>query len=118
MFSRLDASIRSELTAIEIRERQAEEDKRLRRDAAVSVLTFIGVPVGFLVAFFGINATQVRNGWSIFSMHHYWPVYLAAGLLALAPLVAFAVLNGRALRRSRQDRQERQARLRGNSEDA
>jgi len=118
MFSRLDASIRSELTAIEIRERQAEEDKRLRRDAAVSVLTFIAVPVGFLVAFFGINATQVRNGWSIFSMSHYWPVYLAAGLLALAPLVAFAVLNGRALRRSRQDRQERQARLRGNSEAA
>jgi heme exporter protein D len=115
MFSRLDASIRSELTAIEIRERQADEDKRLRRDAAVSVLTFIGVPVGFLVAFFGINATQVNNDWSIFSMRHYWPVYLAAGLLALTPLVAFAVLNGRALRRSRKDRRERQARLRGNS---
>jgi len=32
--------------------------------------------------------------------------------------VAFAVLNGRALRRSRQDRQERQARLRGSSEAA
>jgi hypothetical protein len=112
MFSRLDASIRSELTAIEIREQQAAEVKRLRRDAAVSVLSFIAVPVGFLFAFFGINATQVDNNWSIFDLHHYFVAYLTAGALALTPLVAFSLLNGRAWLRSRKETIERQKRLR------
>jgi hypothetical protein len=111
MFSRLDASIRSELTAIEIRERQADEVKRLRRDAAVSVLSFIGVPLGFLVAFFGINSTEVNNSWSIFNFHHYLFVYLAAGFLALTPVIAFLVLNGGAWMRSRIDNTERNDRL-------
>jgi hypothetical protein len=112
MFSRLDASIRSELTAIEIREHQGEEVKRLRRDAAVSVLSFIGFPLGFLFTFFGINATQVNNSWSIFNIHHYLAVYLTAGALALTPLVTFALLNGRAWLRSRRDKTVRENRLR------
>jgi hypothetical protein len=112
MFSRLDASIRSELTAIEIREQQGAEVKRLRRDAAVSVLSFIAVPLGFLFAFFGINATQVNDHWSIFNVHHYLVAYLAAGVLALTPLAAFALLNGRAWLRSRKDKAEREKRLR------
>jgi len=111
MFSRLDASIRSELTAIEIRERQADEVKRLRRDAAISVLSFVAVPLGFLVAFFGINSTQVNSNWSIFNFHHYLFVYLAAVFLALTPLIAFFVLNGSAWLRSRADKTERNNRL-------
>jgi hypothetical protein len=111
MFSRLDASIRSELTAIEIRERQADEVKRLRRDAAISVLSFIAVPVGFLVAFFGINSTQVNSSWSIFNFHHYLFVYLTAVFLALTPLIAFFVLNGSAWLRSRAEKTERNNRL-------
>jgi hypothetical protein len=114
MFSRLDASIRAELTAIEIRERQADEVKRLRRDAAVSVLSFLGVPVGFLVAFFGINASQVNGRWSIFNFHHYAGVYIAAVLLALTPLITFLVLNGQAWLRSRADTTERKDRLQHN----
>jgi hypothetical protein len=111
MFSRLDASIRSELTAIEIRERQADEVKRLRRDAAVSVLSFIGVPVGFLVAFFGVNASQVNSNWSIFNFHHYIAVYLTAVFLAITPLITFLVLNGQAWLRSRADTTERNDKL-------
>lgn len=111
MFSRLDASIRSELTAIEIRERQAEEDKRLRRDAAVSVLSFVGIPLGFLVAFFGINATQVNSNWSIFNLHHYASAYLTAVFLALTPLLTFYVLNGRAWLQRRADKAKRSSRL-------
>jgi hypothetical protein len=111
MFSRLDASIRSELTAIEIRERQSDEVKRLRRDAAISVLSFVAVPVGFLVAFFGINSTQVNSSWSIFNFHHYLFVYLTAVFLALTPLIAFFVLNGSAWLRSRADKTERNNRL-------
>jgi hypothetical protein len=110
MFSRLDASIRSELTAIEIRERRAEEEKRLRRDAAVSVLSVIGVPLGFLLAYFGINANQVSSRWSMLNLHHYRSVYIAAGVLALTPLVTFLVLNGRAWLRSRREKAEFRAR--------
>jgi hypothetical protein len=112
MFSRLDASIRSELTAIDIRDSQADEVKRLRRDAAFSVLSFIGVPVGFLLAYFSVNGTQVSGNWSIFNMHHYLGPYIAAGVLAVTPLIAFLILNGRAWLRSRREKSLRQDRLR------
>lgn len=111
MFTRLDASIRSELTAIEIRERQAEEDKRLRRDISVSVITFVAAPLGFLAAFFGINATQVNHSWSMFNMHHYLSVYLSAAGLAAVPVLIFMFMNGRAWRRRRREKAERQSRL-------
>jgi hypothetical protein len=112
MFTRLDASIRSELTAIEIREQQLHEQRRLRRNAAISVLSVVAVPLGFLLTFFGINAQQVHQEWSIFDWNHYLTVYLAAASLAISPLVAFAILNGRAWWRNRRERLERDARVR------
>jgi hypothetical protein len=112
MFMRLDASIRSELTAIEIRERHEQEKERLFWGASVGVLSLIAVPIGFLAAYFGINATEVSNQLSIFDMGHYWPAYVTAGCLALVPLIAFRILNNRALVTSRQDEAERQKKLR------
>jgi len=131
MFARLDSSIRSELTAIDIREtkererrRDAEELRRtheaderqrlrdaeeLRRDlaeerrrrgeSAVTVLTALAVPLGFLVAFFGINADQVKNSYSIWNYHHYWGAYVFALALVLLPFAALSFLRGRDLRR-------------------
>ena len=112
MFIRLDASIRSELTAIEIRERHEQEKERLFWGASVGVLSLIAVPIGFLAAYFGINATEVSDQWSIFNMDHYWPVYVTAGCLALVPLITFRILNNRALVTSRHDEAERQKKLR------
>jgi hypothetical protein len=112
MFIRLDASIRSELTAIDIRERQHQEQKRLRWGAAVSVLSLIAVPIGFLGTYFGINGTEVKGEWSIFDMHHYWLAYVAAGCLALVPFISFLVLNGGAWLASRRENKERQEQLR------
>jgi hypothetical protein len=111
MFVRLDASIRSELTAIEIRERQHQEQKRLRWGAAVSVLSLIAVPIGFLGTYFGINSTQVNSAWSIFDMNHYWLAYVAAGCLALVPFISFVILNGGAWLASHQEKKERQKQL-------
>src|SRR5215471_667652 len=108
---RLESFHKELYEAMEIRERQADEVKRLRRDAAISVLSFVAVPLGFLVAFFGINSTQVNSSWSIFNFHHYLFVYLAAVFLALTPLMAFFVLNGSAWLRSRADKTERNNRL-------
>jgi hypothetical protein len=106
MFTRLDATIRSELTAIEIRDQRAEEQRRFRRNAAVSVLSFIAVPLGFLLAFFGINAQQVDQHLSIFDWGHYLTVYIAAAALALTPLIAFLVIVGRAWMKGRKDKLE------------
>jgi hypothetical protein len=111
MFIRLDASIRSELTAIEIRERQQQEQKRLHWGAAVSVLSLIAVPIGFLGTYFGINSTQVNSAWSIFDMHHYLLAYVAAGCLALVPFISFLILNGGAWLASRREKKERQKQL-------
>jgi hypothetical protein len=111
MFTRLDASIRSELTAIEIREQQDNEQRRLRRSAAFSVLSFVGVPIGFLLAFFGINAQQVQSNFSIFDWGHYITVYVVAVGIAVTPLVAFLILNGRAWMQNRKAKQERTARI-------
>ncbi|HEY3749962.1 MAG TPA: hypothetical protein VGL80_12255, partial [Pseudonocardiaceae bacterium] len=110
MFTRLDASIRSELTAIEIREQQENEERRLRRGAAVSVLSFVAVPLGFLLAFFGINADQVNGDWSIFDLGHYLTVYVAATALAVTPFIAFLILNGRAWLVSYREKKDRKLR--------
>jgi hypothetical protein len=89
MFTRLDGSIRSEITAIEIRERREEQVKRLRGAIAGSVLSMVGVPVGVLTAFFGVNAREVEAKWSMFDLHHYLGVYVVAACLALIPVLVF-----------------------------
>jgi len=127
MFTRLDSSIRSELTAIDIREakerdrlrdiedarrvREAEERDRLRDaedarreraeerhrrgESAVTLLTTLAVPLGFLVAFFGINASQVQVTYSIWDYHRYWGAYLFALVLILVPFGTLSYLRGR-----------------------
>jgi len=101
MFTRLDGSIRSEITAIEIRERREEQVKRLRGAIAASVLSIVGVPVGFLTAFFGINATEVEARWSMFDLHHYLGAYVVAACLAMIPVCVFLAPYGYSLLRRR-----------------
>lgn len=116
MFIRLDASIRSELTAIEIREKDRQERKRLRWGLAVTILSLIAIPIGFLGAFFGINAKEVDGTLSIFNMENYEYAYLAAGCLTLIPVISFLVLDGRAWlfdRRKEKKRKERLKKRRG-----
>ncbi len=112
MFIRLDASIRSELIAIEIRERQQKEEKRLRWGAAITVLSLIAVPIGFLGAYFGVNASEVNDEWSIFDMNHHQLAYVTAGCLALIPFITFLALNGRAWLANRQEKKQREKHLR------
>lgn len=111
MFTRLDASIRSEITAIEIRDQTDAEQRRLRRSAAFSVLSFVAVPLGFLLAFFGINGREVQGNWSVFDWGHYLTVYVSAAALAVTPLVAFMILNGSAWMHNRKQLRQRAERL-------
>jgi hypothetical protein len=84
-----------------------EEKKRLRGAIAVSMLSVIGVPLGFIVAFFGINAVQVDSNLSIFDLSHYLGAYIVAILLGLIPIVVFLALHGKAWLRAREDARRR-----------
>lgn len=99
MFVRLGGSIRSELTAIESRERQQEEERRLRGAIALGTLSFLAAPLGFFVGFFGMNSRQVDPKLSMWDWHHYLGAYLVAGIIALIPAVTFGVLHGATLLR-------------------
>ncbi len=85
MFTQLGGSVRSEITAIEIRERRVDEARGRWDRMAAGVLSFIGVSIGFIVAFLGVNAKQVDGDWSMFSSH-YALLYFVAGLFAVTPL--------------------------------
>jgi hypothetical protein len=96
MFSRLDASLRSEIAAIDIREQEDVEGKRVRRSTAISVLSLVSVPLAFFVAYFGINTQVADTNFSLWDWDRYFYVYLTGGILALAPLITLLILNGRA----------------------
>jgi hypothetical protein len=87
MFAQLSGSVRSEITAIEIRERRLELHRQRWYAAAASIISLIAVPIGFIVAFFGVNASQVEPTASIFNMHRYMWVYAFALGLALIPAI-------------------------------
>jgi hypothetical protein len=92
MFDRLGGSIRSELTAIESRERQEEDRRRSAGALALGILSFIIAPVTFLLGFFGMNVSQVHDGASLWDIHTYLWVYVVAGLLAMTPLLTVILL--------------------------
>lgn len=87
MFSQLGGSFRSEITAIDVRERQIEMGRKRWNAFAVGAMSLIGVSVGFVIAFLGINTTQVPDGENQLSMwdSRFATVYLVGGLFALIP---------------------------------
>lgn len=87
MFAQLSGSVRSEITAIEIRERRRDLYRQKWNAATVSAISFLAFPIGFVVAFFGINATQVNAQDSIFDFHRYLWVYIVGIILAIIPTV-------------------------------
>jgi hypothetical protein len=89
MLRRLEATTRSELTSIESIERRADEDRRLRWTVAIGFVSAVAIPIGLILAFFGINATQVESDRSMFDPAYTW-LYLGVALLA-ATAVALAL---------------------------
>jgi hypothetical protein len=90
MFVRLSSSIRSELTAIESREKEIEEDRKLRGALMLGALSFLLAPLGVIFGFFGMSAREVHQDDTIFDFKRYWLVYaLALALMAIA--AAFAL---------------------------
>jgi hypothetical protein len=87
MFSQLSGSLRSEITAIDVRERRIDQSRQRWNAFAAGVLSLIGVSVGFVIAFLGINTTEVPSDQQL-SMWDpkFTPVYLIASLFAIIPV--------------------------------
>jgi hypothetical protein len=107
MFSRLDASIRSELIAIDIRERREAESKRLRSEYLIGIPSSFTVAIGILGVYFATIGTQVNQTLSIFDLAHYWPVYAVAVLLSVIPFGIWTVFNRDEVKTYRQERKKR-----------
>lgn len=80
MLRRLEATGRAELTSVESIERRADEDRRLRWAVAIGFVSVVAVPISLILAFFGINTTQVAADRSMFDPAYLW-VYASIGLL-------------------------------------
>jgi uncharacterized membrane protein len=95
MFDQLGGSLRSEITAIDVRERRREETHEKWNAFTAGVLSLVGVAVGFIIAFLGINTTEVPDAKVSMWNHRFADLYLFAagfaltpGLLIAAPYVA------------------------------
>jgi hypothetical protein len=101
MFDQIGGSLRSELTAIEVRERRHTESRQRWNSVAAGLLSLIGVPVGFVIAFLGVNTTEVPDPKVSMWDSHYAVLYLVASLFALTPvfIIAFPYLREFALPR-------------------
>jgi hypothetical protein len=106
MFSRLDSSIRSELTAIDIRDARTAGRRRRSWTFASNLLATIVVPVGVLLAFFGMGTSDVSSDFSFDSVEHYPIAYGIAGVIALLPLIAWGTAAAVTRRIERQEDDE------------
>jgi hypothetical protein len=109
MLHRLGTAIAAELTAIESIERRADENRRIRYAVAVGFISAVAIPASLILAYLGINASQVSSRWSMFS-RHYLPMYLAVAAVIVLGAIVSAVLWAQQRRRSRHLRQPAQRR--------
>jgi hypothetical protein len=108
MLGRLNAAISAELTAIESIERRADENRRIRYAVAVGFVSAVAIPASLILAYLGINASQVRTDRSMFD-HRYLSMYLvvAAVILVGLTLSAGVYVQQRRTRSTRRHRGER-----------
>ncbi|WP_027346799.1 hypothetical protein [Hamadaea tsunoensis] len=104
MFEQLGGSIQSEITAIDIRSQRDSDVRNHRNEVAFNVFAIVGVPLGALLAFFGVSAKDVDPGQSMLNWRLYHDEYLLALLLGLLPLVVLAI--SRQIARGRQQRKQ------------
>ena len=74
---------RAELTAIESIERRGDENRRVRYAVAVGFVSAVAIPASLVLAFLGINASQVAARRSMFS-HQYLGMYLTVAAVIAA----------------------------------
>jgi hypothetical protein len=90
MLDRLTAAITAAGTALERAEAEAEGERRDRLTQAFAVITALAIPLTLLLAFYGVNGSEVDERRSVFDFEHYW-FYWAA--LVFICVVAWRRLN-------------------------
>ncbi len=91
MLQRLGAAIGAELTAIESIERRADENRRIRYAVAVGFVSAVAIPASLILAYLGINASQVNPNRSMFD-HRYLGMYLiVAAVIVLGVAISAGV---------------------------
>ncbi|MQA95299.1 MAG: hypothetical protein GEV11_11870 [Streptosporangiales bacterium] len=91
MLQRLSRAIEAELTSIESIERRADDNRRVRYTVAAGFISTVAIPATLILAFFGINASQVDPGRSMFDPI-YLGIYVSVGGLLLVGIVLSLVL--------------------------
>jgi hypothetical protein len=97
MLDRLHSLIRARLAVLEAAVAEQEERRTRVFSSIFAVGSLIALPPALLLAFFGMNTTQVSNTPSMFDMSKYWGAYLLAWL----PFVALAFIGFALIRRIR-----------------
>jgi len=95
----------AKLTAIESIERRAHENRRIRYAVAVGFVSAVAIPASLILAFLGINASQVSPARSMFSDHYLGMYLTVAGLILLGTLLSAGLW----VRQRRDTRHERSA---------
>lgn len=105
MLRRLERAINAELTAIESVERRADEDRRLRWTVAIGFVSTVAIPVGLVLAFFGINAREVNEELSMFDGRYAAMYLLTGGLVVIGVLISIGLYlqQRRSMRRDGRD---------------
>jgi hypothetical protein len=91
MLERLGAAISAELTAIGSIERRADENRRIRYAVAVGFISAVAIPASLILAYLGINASQVSASRSMFSSHYLGLYLTVAAVIALGVVVSLVL---------------------------
>jgi hypothetical protein len=91
MLERLDSSINAGISTVQSIERRADEARRLRWSVAVGFISTVAIPLTLLLAFFGVNTTEIKPGRSMFD-GSYLGAYLMLTLILLAGALPSVIL--------------------------
>ena len=104
MLGRLDSVLQARLANLQAAVQEQAERRDKITSGMVAAGTLIALPPALLLAFFGINATQVSPHRSIFELRSYWIAYLLAWIPFVLLVAVGFVLQQRTRARSRQVR--------------
>ncbi|GAB3504764.1 hypothetical protein FB471_3800 [Amycolatopsis cihanbeyliensis] len=96
MLDRLQSVIQARLSGLEATVQERVEQRSRALSWVVAVGTLIALPPALLLAFFGLNGTEVDETRSMFDLGRYWPAYLAAWLPFLLLVLVGLVLRRKA----------------------
>lgn len=96
MMQRLTSVIEARAAALDADQAERDESRERNFSSLVAITTLLALPPALLLAFFGINSTDVDSARSIFDLGRYWPAYLSAW----APFAVLVAVGYRLRRRS------------------